>query len=187
MKICKKCNKQKSEYRIKNDKEGNTCRDCERDYQKKIFWKNPDKGRKKGREANAKRRKAKGDDVRDKQREYWQKKGKHREKEYYQEMKESDPWEWRARNLRGNINKAITKDWLVGLHTKQSGLCALSGRELDVMSFHIDHIIPKRIKENHELNNLQMVCAEANMCKSGLTEDQLLKLCQDIIKHKYQR
>lgn len=67
---------------------------------------------------------------------------------------------------------------------KQNFKCALTGRDLSVNKYHIDHIIPK--SENYLLfsdpNNWQIIVEEANVFKSKLGMDDLLELVKDMVK-----
>jgi 5-methylcytosine-specific restriction endonuclease McrA len=190
MRNCKTCNTNKSfdEFRDRKANKNYKCKQCERDYQKARYWESPDKYRAKALLLQKKQRNdsATREDVLKKQRDHYQKKGKHTEKQYYDDMKKNNPMEWRARNLRRNITKDITKDWLVNKYSQQNCQCALTGRPLTIMGFHVDHIIPKSIGGSHELTNLRLVCEAANLAKSGMTDSDLFKLCSEILDYKYQ-
>jgi 5-methylcytosine-specific restriction endonuclease McrA len=172
-----------SDFRLRNGRPAWRCRDCERDYQRKRYKENPEKYRKKSLDSAKKARHGKNtrEQVLAKQRSYYHSKAKHRERAYNEAMKSDRPWEWRAKNLRRNITKEITADWLESTFMRQSGRCALSNRKIDVMSFHVDHIVQRSLGGSDNLCNLRLVCAEANLAKSGLTDDQLISLCKDIL------
>jgi len=184
-KPCSKCNKEQlhSEYRNRSGRPINTCRSCEREYQRNNYRKNIEAAREKKRTVNAKRRAnpETAKILREQAKAHYHKKGKHTERRYYEDMKKNDPFEWRARNLRRNASNEITKKWLLQQWKTQEGKCVLSGRCLDVTTFHVDHITPKKAGGSDALCNLRLVCPEANMAKSGLTDKQLIKLCQDIL------
>ena len=184
MPLCTKCDEAKdaSEFRQREGKLNASCKECERAYQRAWYAKNPEKGRAKAKKSMAKRRREKQGEVLNKQREYYHKKGKHREKAYYEEMKANDPWRWRARNCRRNASTEITEEWLRRAFKEQGGVCALSGRNICVRTFHVDHIVPKAAGGSDCLSNLRLVCEEANLAKSGLTDEQLISLCEDILK-----
>lgn len=185
---CKKClNEQAiSEFRDRQNKRTYTCKECERQYQREWYWLNPEKGRKRANESQKKARRdpVKREKLLKQQRDHWHKKGKDTTRKYFEKMKQDRPWRWRARNLARNITKEITEEWLVNKYDQQNGLCFLSGRRLDVMTFHIDHAKPKLLGGTDELENLRLTSPEANMAKSGLSDEQLIELCQDIIRTK---
>lgn len=68
---------------------------------------------------------------------------------------------------------------------KQNFMCALSGRDLRVNKFHIDHILPRTSHPNliSDSNNWQLIVEEANILKSKMSVENLILLCKDIIKH----
>lgn len=186
MKACNKCQTERSldEFRIRRGKHISVCRDCERVAQRKYYWAKPEKHRKKSAE-NMRRVRAdptKRAEHLKKQRAYYHSSAKFRERIYHQEIKETQPWLWRARNLKRNASSQITETWLRDQFEKQSGLCALSGRYLDVRTFHVDHIVPKKHGGTDDLANLRLVSPEANMAKSGLLDAELISLCRDILR-----
>jgi hypothetical protein len=71
------------------------------------------------------------------------------------------------------------------LLTRQEFRCALSGRDLQTNKYHIDHIIPRSLRPDlaSEPSNWQLIVEEANVLKSGMSVDQLVSLCSDIVKH----
>jgi len=187
---CKKCliDRPISEFRDRLNKKTNQCKECDREYQRLRYKANPEKIRERSNESQkrARRDPKRREKLLERNRKHWREKGKHTAQKYYKKMKEDRPWLWRAKSLARNITKEITEEWLVNKHDIQGGLCALSGRPIDVMTFHIDHIIPKALGGVDDLDNLRLVAPEANMAKSDLTDKELIKLCQDIIKNKYQ-
>jgi 5-methylcytosine-specific restriction endonuclease McrA len=159
------------------------CRECEREYQRSRYAANPERGRDR---AARSMRKLRSDPTRhashlDKQRIYYHAKAKHREKEYHQAIKATQPWEWRARNLRRNINVGITVDWLRSKWDDQNGHCSLTGRELDIRTFHVDHIVPASRGGSDDLSNLRLLSPEANASKHGLKDEEFIALCADVV------
>jgi 5-methylcytosine-specific restriction endonuclease McrA len=84
----------------------------------------------------------------------------------------------RAMKLRGD-NRASFKE-LARLWKKQRGLCALTGRKL-IRTSQLDHIIPKARGGSDRLENLRWVCMEINLAKRDLLDDELIKLCKDVV------
>lgn len=183
---CKKCLIEWpiTEFRDRPKKLTYTCKECERRYQRDWYKRNQEKCRERVNESQKKARRdpARRDALLEKQREHYHRKGKHTAKIYFEKMKDEQPWRWRAKNLSRNISKEITEEWLINEYEKQNGLCALSGRKLDVMTFHVDHIKPKKLNGSNGLENLRLVSPEANMAKSDLTDSDLIQLCKDILK-----
>jgi len=64
--------------------------------------------------------------------------------------------------------------------------CALTGRPLswnNPQEYEYDHILPVARGGNNTIENLQIVCADANRAKSDLTEDEFLDLCKEVVLH----
>ena len=187
---CRKCKACKpiSDFRTRstNGKPESQCKECERQYQKDWYWKNVEKGRTK---AAASMRKLRADPDRreahlEKQRANYHAKAKYTERAYYEKLKSDNPWDWRARNLKRNCSGLITTEWLHATWALQGGKCVLSGRVLDVMTFQIDHIIPKSRGGSDELSNLQILSPEANQAKGGMTDAEFISLCNDVIRNQ---
>lgn len=184
---CPKCAEGRSEddfrkHPLTGVPRGN-CRQCERKYQRSWYAANPERGRAKAAQSMSKLR---SDPTRhaghlNKQRAYYHAKAKHREKEYHQTIRATRPWEWRARNLRRNINIGITVEWLHGKWDDQAGLCVLTGRALDVHTFEVDHILPASRGGSDDLINLRLLSPEANASKHGLTDEEFVELCADVV------
>lgn len=85
----------------------------------------------------------------------------------------------RAMKMRGD-GKATTKE-LASLWRKQRGRCALTGRRLD-RTAQVDHINPKARGGRDQIANLRWVCAEVNILKRHLTDDELIALCDDVMR-----
>ena len=68
---------------------------------------------------------------------------------------------------------------------KQNYVCALTGRDLKSNKYHIDHIQPRSSRPDllSDPNNWQLIVEEANVFKTNLTQQQVLKLAQDIVKY----
>lgn len=84
----------------------------------------------------------------------------------------------RAMKLRGE-GRATTKE-LASLWKAQRGLCALTGRRLD-RSAQLDHISPKARGGGDKIGNLRWVCADVNILKRHLTDEELIALCSDVM------
>ncbi len=94
--------------------------------------------------------------------------------------------EIRQRSRRFGLSCDVTRDWLMEVHEKQAGLCALTG---DTMTFTIGHGIVgtncsvDRIDPNggYTKDNVQLVCLWANIMKGPRTVEQLLEVCREIL------
>jgi hypothetical protein len=68
---------------------------------------------------------------------------------------------------------------------KQNYRCALTGRDLRNNKFHIDHITPKSKGGLNTLDNWQLIVEEANVFKTDISMEEIIKLARDIAKwHK---
>lgn len=74
-----------------------------------------------------------------------------------------------------------TPQELSRLWKTQRGLCALTGRRLD-RTAQLDHILPKCRGGADSIGNLQWLCAEANIAKRHLTDEEFLNLCRDCMR-----
>jgi 5-methylcytosine-specific restriction endonuclease McrA len=164
------------------------CKSCESEYQRSRYWESPDKYRAKSlrsmKQLRADPKWLEPHLVA--RRKYWAIKAKKREQAYLAEFRETKPWEWKVKNLKRNISKEITLAWLRARWAAQDGKCALSGRPLDIRTASIDHIIPTSRAGTHDLRNLRLVTPEANSTKHGMTDEELLILCRDILKQHEQ-
>ena len=62
--------------------------------------------------------------------------------------------------------------------------CALTGRPLSwnkPQEYEYDHILPVARGGNNTLENLQILCTDANRAKSDMTEDEFLELCKEVV------
>lgn len=85
----------------------------------------------------------------------------------------------RAGKLRGP-GRASASD-ISSLWKQQRGRCGLTGRRLD-RTAQLDHIRAKARGGPDSIENLRWVCAEANLAKRDLPDEDLLLLCREIIK-----
>jgi 5-methylcytosine-specific restriction endonuclease McrA len=64
--------------------------------------------------------------------------------------------------------------------------CALTGRPLSwnkPQEYEYDHILPVARGGTSCLDNLQIVCTDANRAKNDLTEEEFLDLCKEVVLH----
>lgn len=185
MRVCTKCliEKPPTEFRDRPSRRTSRCKSCEAEYQRSYYWANPERSRAKS--ANSMRKMRADPKWLDahlvKRRRDWRAKWRKKEQAYHALYREQHPWEWRVRNLKRNISKEITVEWLRAVWARQDGKCALSGRPLDIRTAEVDHILPISRGGTHDLRNLRLVVSEANYAKHGMTDEELLALCRDII------
>ena len=64
--------------------------------------------------------------------------------------------------------------------------CALTGRPLDwnvPEDYQYDHVVPIARGGDNTLNNLQILCNEANQAKGRLTDQEFIDLCKEVVIH----
>lgn len=64
--------------------------------------------------------------------------------------------------------------------------CALTGRPIDFYkpeTYEYDHIQPISRGGDNTLNNLQLLCPEANQAKGRLTDQEFIELCKEVVIH----
>lgn len=64
--------------------------------------------------------------------------------------------------------------------------CALTGRPIDFNkpdTYEYDHILPIARGGDNSLDNLQIVCPEANRAKGMMTDQEFIELCKEVVIH----
>lgn len=135
--------------------------------------------RKRKRESMARRRAADPEAARAYQRAYHQ---SNREKQNAKMRNyASRRFFWRkAVKLKGD--SPVSALDLAVLWKRQRGRCALTGRKLD-RAAQLDHKMPRARGGTDELDNLQWLCAEANLAKRDMTDADFVALCADVARH----
>ena len=95
----------------------------------------------------------------------------------------------RLLDKKRRVGSELTIDFLDRLYQKQLGKCALSGREMTFIAgkgrvstnISIDQIIPSL---GYTQDNVQLVCAFANILKGSLMMDELYLFCEEILKNR---
>lgn len=54
----------------------------------------------------------------------------------------------------------------------------------DTDSWHLDHIVPVCKGGENSLKNCQVVCKDVNQAKSGLLQEDFIRLCKDVLTHQ---
>ena len=64
--------------------------------------------------------------------------------------------------------------------------CELNGLPIDIdktYSWHLDHKVPRSRGGSNDVNNMQIVSADANQAKHRLTNDEFFELCKSVLIH----
>lgn len=154
-------------------------RERERETQKRWYLNNIDKIRAKKREAMKRFREENLEFVRERQKRYRNKNIEHHRQKLRTYTRKRFFWA-AAMHLRKE-NRANYKE-LASLYKSQRGICALTGRRLTRGDIHLDHILPLSLNGDDTKENLQWVCKDANLAKRALTNDEFIKLCQDVVR-----
>lgn len=107
-------------------------------------------------------------------------------------VRSSVPVEKALRDKVGDYQK-VAKKYNTEFSTKdllgkigEDPTCYLSGRKIDLSdtsSYHLDHIEPRSKGGDNSLENLGLAEKHANLAKSNLSVDELLRLCEDILRN----
>lgn len=146
------------------------------------YWADPESARRYAREWRLKHI----DEVRRRQRELHQM-NKERRNAESRRWKKSRFFYERARKWEKRYGCPMSPLTLWGIWKKQRGVCALTGRTLDgrrIRGAAIDHIVARSNGGTGNSNNLRWLCHEANSAKGTLTDNELFRLCEDILIHK---
>ena len=104
---------------------------------------------------------------------------KYRRVERLQEKRlwETRPFAFKARKATGKVTAA----WFEAQWEKQRGRCGLTGRQMELRTCEIDHIVPRSKEGSNHPGNLRLVTPEANLLKNRLLDVELVDLCRDVI------
>jgi len=181
---CKECsNAQHAKYVAENAEKM-------REYGKDRYYKNHETILANRRESNKRNKES----IRRKAKEYYQNNKElvaQRAKEYHQQNKEqrnaqcreryqSNPTEYKLRATerkalkRTTSDGTITQDALDQMLHKQNYVCGYCKADLRVVIKHLDHIVPISKEGTHSLNNVQWICADCNLSKKDLLEEEWL-------------
>jgi hypothetical protein len=165
-------------FRYKKGARVGRCRKCEAAYTQ--HWRSTqDRSEylRRKREGMARQRQLKPEHVRSLGRN-WHANNRARSREKMREYYARRFFWGRAVNLVGE-GRATFRE-LAAMWKRQRGRCALTLRRLD-RNAQLDHILPKARGGTDELGNLRWVCAEVNLAKRHLTDDEFVTLCREVV------
>lgn len=177
--ICKKCGQPKT-----RSKSGRLrCNPCERAYRIEYYQKNIEHERKRGRDRMKRYRSdpIKNEKIKASQRKCYKKNGNENQKKRLAKMKAEDPWRYKANRIHPSVKGKLNKNDLKSIWDRQNGKCALTGRELEIFSMELDHIVPLAKGGSSTIDNLQWTCKEANQAKKDLLDSEFIALCKEVI------
>lgn len=90
---------------------------------------------------------------------------------------------WKQHTMK-NVNKFGYKEvleYIGGWETK----CYLTGRPIDLRkdNYELDHVVPIAKGGSCELNNLKVVCKDANQSKHDMLLEDYLQLCKEVLEN----
>lgn len=97
----------------------------------------------------------------------------------------------KSRAKRNGKEYNLSKEFLLDLLSKQSGLCAQTGRTLEPSSFvegskyraHKNTVSVDRVdsSKGYTKDNVQLVVYHYNLAKSAFTQEEMMELCKDVL------
>lgn len=94
----------------------------------------------------------------------------------------------RVNNKRTYDNDQFTLDDVLNKYSENT-FCYLTGEPINLLeptTYAFDHIIPLSRGGSNKLDNLGITTRQANQCKSYLTHEEFIKLCEKVlINHGY--
>lgn len=178
---CRKCQRNKAQ----RDSGRWVCRPCESAYQRAAYAKDPARSKEKSRRlmAVARRDPAKRPGILAAQRKAWRNGGSVKRQLWMERLRREDPFRWKALTIHPKVRGALTADNLQRIWERNPGVCALTGRPLNLMDAHLDHIIPRSRGGANSPENLRWVCAEANTAKGNLLDSEFSTLCFQVAEY----
>ncbi len=85
---------------------------------------------------------------------------------------------------RTPVRQSINYESVLRLLEEQQHCCALSGRPLTPEAAALDHILPICRGGQHVIENAQVLHKEVNRAKGTLTNEEFIRLCEQVIAHQ---
>lgn len=178
---CKKCGGERTPVK-KGDGVRYRCRPCEAEYQRENYAQNAEQIRKRKAKymADARRDLSKRGGILASQRKAWSNGGSQKRKAWMARLRNEDPWRWKALTIHTSVRGKYGANDLQSIWERQGGLCGLIGRPLDFETAELDHIIPRSRGGSNDIGNLRWACEEANRAKGSMTDEEFLRLCNQV-------
>lgn len=86
--------------------------------------------------------------------------------------------------LKAKMEKQFTAKELENF-IKKDPTCYLTGRKLDISkpeTYSLDHFVPASKGGKNTLDNLRLVCREANSAKHDMLYEEFIQLCREVVQ-----
>jgi hypothetical protein len=88
----------------------------------------------------------------------------------------------------------ITMPFLIKLYDQQEGKCAISGRPLSLGAEVLNGFDPNTISldrkdpnKGYSMDNVQLTTLQVNIAKGRSTDEEFIKMCEDVVANKNQK
>lgn len=100
------------------------------------------------------------------------------------ESRKKNPLKWKVHHLKHSYpNSTLVEKELVVLWKLQKGRCNICKDELNIHSFHVDHIEAFSLGGKTEIENIQFLCEKCNRGKFTWTTQGYIKHCKKVTEN----
>lgn len=159
------------------------CKSCERSIQLANYHADIELGRARNAANQARRRAEDAPAVKRIKKRAWENGGKEKRVVALARTKADRPFVWKSWKYNSYYGVKLDPVELEGMWNRQEGKCGLSGRQMDVATAELDHIVPVSRGGSLEISNLRWACPVANQAKHNLMDEEFGALCADVAEY----